>query len=151
MQRKELSCADVQWILEKLPTDIITTIILSYNPESLYILSDDLILKHDWRKQCQLTFNTHPDSETRDWLMIYYNLSQRSKQKRNIACGNFHTVIQRADGTLMSTGSNSLGQSGLGDMTIRNVFTNIPDVRKDIVAIACGYDHTIKSEWYDNE
>ena len=43
MQRKD-SCTDVQWILEKLPTDIITTIILSYNPESLYILSHNTIL-----------------------------------------------------------------------------------------------------------
>ena len=151
MQQKELSYSDIQWILEKLPQDIITTIILSYNPESLYILSDDTILKHDWRKQCQLTFNLNiPDSKTEDWLRIYYNLSQRSKHK-NIACGRHHTIILKTNGVLMSTGSNQYGQLGIGN-TGTNIFTEVPNIHssqtainssKDIVAIACGDSHTV--------
>ena len=100
-----------------------------------------MILKHDWRKQCQLTFNFNiPDSKTEDWLMIYYKMSQRSKHK-NIACGSFHTIIQKADGALMSTGLNEQGQLGLGVWNNINTFTEVPNIPKDIIAVACGSYH----------
>ena len=143
MQQKGLSYSDIQWIIEKLPQDIITTIIASYNPESLYILSKDVILKHDWRKQCQLTFNLNipADNETEDWLRVYYNLSQRSKHK-NIACGASHTVVIQRENEYLKSTSYNIGQLGLGTLNDTSIFTEVSNI-KDIVSIACGNHHTI--------
>src|SRR3989442_565678 len=61
----------------------------------------------------------------------------------NIACGAYHTIIQRANGTLLSCGYNYSGQLGQGDNKNRNKFEEIKGLPNDIVSIACGFNHTI--------
>ena len=63
---------------------------------------------------------------------------------KQIACGNYHTVILKNDGTVWSAGQNDYGQLGLGDSNYRNKFTQmIYNINNDAKQIACGALHTV--------
>jgi hypothetical protein len=48
-----------------------------------------------------------------------------------VACGEFHTLLLRRDGTVGATGWNAVGQ------------TSVPPAVSNAVAVACGLDHSI--------
>lgn len=48
-----------------------------------------------------------------------------------VACGEFHTLLLRRDGTVGATGWNAVGQ------------TSVPPAVSNVVSIACGLDHSI--------
>ena len=57
-----------------------------------------------------------------------------------MACGRWHTVIIREDGSVWSTGQGTWGALGLGDTNERHQFTNTGITAK---FVACGGWHTI--------
>jgi alpha-tubulin suppressor-like RCC1 family protein len=61
----------------------------------------------------------------------------------SVTCGAYHTIIQRADGSLMSCGYNAFGQLGLGDSTNRSKLTELKDMPSDVISVTCGAFHTI--------
>lgn len=64
-----------------------------------------------------------------------------------IACGDWHTIAMKSDGTVWAWGNNFYGQ--LGDETKTNSTTPVQvrnsdsSVLSDVIAIACGYWHSI--------
>lgn len=59
-----------------------------------------------------------------------------------VACGRYHTVAIKTDGTLWAWGYNKYGQLGLGDNRDRNLPAQV-GVATDWAMIACGNYHTI--------
>src|SRR2546425_209481 len=82
----------------------------------------------------------HGDNENRS---KFEEIKEVPNDIVNIACGYYHTIIQRANGTLLSCGLNNCGQLGHGDNENRNKFEEIKGLTNDIVSIACGGWHTI--------
>ena len=62
---------------------------------------------------------------------------------KEVYCGGAHTIILENDGTLWGTGYNTSGQLGLGDITDRNIFTQITTNTNDIKSVYCGYYYTL--------
>ncbi|AYV81559.1 MAG: chromosome condensation regulator [Harvfovirus sp.] len=60
-----------------------------------------------------------------------------------VICAMYHTIIRLTDGTLMSSGANSIGQLGLGDLKNRAVFEKIKLIKKNIVDIISYHESTI--------
>lgn len=56
---------------------------------------------------------------------------RRCAQTVGIACGEFHTLMLRRDGTVAAAGWNSAGQA------------DVPPSATNVVAIACGLDHSL--------
>ena len=70
------------------------------------------------------------------FTQVTTNINNDVKQ---IACGSYHTVILKNDGSIWSCGANNNGQLGLGDTTNRNTFTQVTN---DVKQIDCGDNHT---------
>ena len=63
---------------------------------------------------------------------------------KQIACGYYHTVILKKDGSLWACGSNTYGQLGLGDDNSRTLFTQVTtNINNDVKQVACGYSFTV--------
>jgi len=60
-----------------------------------------------------------------------------------VACGNFHTAVLLADGTVRTFGLNNSGHLGVNDTTTRQTPVQVFDISSSATAIACGYYHTI--------
>ncbi len=58
-----------------------------------------------------------------------------------VACGAWHTVALKSDGSLWTWGYNGWGQLGLGDNT-RQAHPHAGGTDTDWVAVACGGYHT---------
>lgn len=58
-----------------------------------------------------------------------------------VACGEAHTVVLTGNGQIFTTGANSSGQLGLGDVNDRNRFERIP--LASVVMVAAGRSHTV--------
>ena len=71
------------------------------------------------------------------------DLSLSRNRNDNIACGDDHTIVMRANGSLMASGNNDKCQLGLGDTKDRRQFTEITNIPKDVVGVVCGHRHTI--------
>lgn len=56
---------------------------------------------------------------------------RRCAQTVGIACGEFHTLMLRRDGTVSAAGWNTVGQA------------DVPPSATNVVAIACGLDHSL--------
>ena len=59
-----------------------------------------------------------------------------------ISCGNIHTGVLLADGTLRAFGYNGSGQLGVTGTTQRNTPVQVWGISSSAVAIACGYNNT---------
>ena len=85
----------------------------------------------------QLGLGTSGSTTYKTFTNVNTNINNDVKQ---IACGGYHTVILKNDGSVWSCGDNDNGQLGLGDVATRKTFTkvNIDNVKQ----IACGGGHT---------
>ncbi|KHJ79554.1 regulator of condensation, partial [Oesophagostomum dentatum] len=61
--------------------------------------------------------------------------NQQNVKVSSVSCGNFHTILLAADGSVFSFGSNCHGQLGTGDVVLP------PDVQ--VVQVAAGANHTV--------
>ena len=60
---------------------------------------------------------------------------------KQVACGRYHTMIVKNDGSLWGCGSGRY--VGLGDTTKRTMFTKVTaNINNDVKQVVCGYDHT---------
>ena len=86
----------------------------------------------------QLGLNSTTDKST--FTQVTTNINNDVKQ---IACGNYHTIILKNDGSIWASGDNQYGQSGLVSVTERNTFTQVTtNIYNDVKQIACGDDQT---------
>lgn len=61
-----------------------------------------------------------------------------------VACGSFHSVILKTDGSVWGSGYNSYGQLGLGNTSNYKKFTQATfGIYNDVVDIICGETHTM--------
>ena len=62
---------------------------------------------------------------------------------KQIACGGYHTVILKTDGSLYSCGNNGGGQLGIGTVTDNPTFTQVTtNISNDVKEVACGSTYT---------
>ena len=62
---------------------------------------------------------------------------------KQVACGNYHTLILKYDGSVYSSGNNNSGQLGLGTSSTTYVtFNKAKNINNDVKQIACGANHT---------
>ena len=62
---------------------------------------------------------------------------------KQIACGGYHTVILKKDGSLYSCGNNGGGQLGIGTVTDNPTFTQVTtNISNDVKEVACGSTYT---------
>uniref|UniRef100_A0A8L8Q1Q6 TNFR-Cys domain-containing protein n=1 Tax=Heligmosomoides polygyrus TaxID=6339 RepID=A0A8L8Q1Q6_HELPZ len=69
---------------------------------------------------------------------------QQNVKVSSVSCGNFHTILLAADGSVFSFGSNCHGQLGTGDVrskTEPQLVVLPPDVQ--VVQVAAGANHTV--------
>jgi alpha-tubulin suppressor-like RCC1 family protein len=59
-----------------------------------------------------------------------------------VACGNYHTAILLANGTVRMFGRNGEGQLGVNDTTQRNTPVQVFGISSSATAVACGTYHT---------
>ena len=76
-----------------------------------------------------------------------YMLTQATTNINNdvkyVACGSYHTIILKNDGSVWSCGNNASGQLGLGDTTNRTTFTQVTtNINNDVKEIVCGDNYT---------
>lgn len=75
------------------------------------------------------------------FTQVTENINNDVKQ---VACGFYHTVILKKDGSLWSCGNNGYGQLGLGDTTERYTFTQITtNINNNVKQVACGLQYTV--------
>ncbi|KHJ86412.1 regulator of condensation, partial [Oesophagostomum dentatum] len=70
--------------------------------------------------------------------------NQQNVKVSSVSCGNFHTILLAADGSVFSFGSNCHGQLGTGDVrskTEPQLVVLPPDVQ--VVQVAAGANHTV--------
>jgi alpha-tubulin suppressor-like RCC1 family protein len=60
-----------------------------------------------------------------------------------VACGNYHTAVLLADGTVRTFGYNIVGQLGVNDQTNRSTPVQVFGISSSATAIACGSFHTL--------
>lgn len=74
------------------------------------------------------------------FTQVTTNINNDVKQ---IACGEYHTVILKNDGSIWSCGRNDKGQLGISGAGNKNTFTQvITNISNDVKLIACGGSHT---------
>ena len=74
------------------------------------------------------------------FVQVTTNISNDVKQ---IACGHYHTVIIKNDGSVWSCGDNDHGQLGLGNTTPQKTFTQVTtNINNDAKQVVCGHYHT---------
>jgi len=59
-----------------------------------------------------------------------------------VACGEYHTAVLLADGTVRTFGSNGLGRLGVNDTTSRLTPVQVFGISSSATAVACGGVHT---------
>lgn len=71
-------------------------------------------------------------------------VEQKESDIKQIACGEYHAMMLKKDGTLWACGYNCNGQLGLGDYQDRLVFTQVLDnnINNNVTQVACGQYHT---------
>jgi alpha-tubulin suppressor-like RCC1 family protein/endonuclease/exonuclease/phosphatase family metal-dependent hydrolase len=60
---------------------------------------------------------------------------------KQIACGSYHSIILKIDGTIYVTGYNAFGQLGLGDTQNRDSFIKVSKL-DNVKQVACGANYT---------
>ena len=86
----------------------------------------------------QLGLNTTTDKTS--FTQVTPNINNDVKQ---IACGTYHTVILKTDGSLWACGYNYYNQLGLSDSANKHMFVNITtNINNDVKQVACGDNHT---------
>ena len=98
--------------------------------------TDGSIWACGWNNYGQLGLGTTDTNAHSTFTQVTTNINNDVKQ---IACGIYHTVILKTDGSVWSCGDNTWGQLGLNDTTSRTAFTQ---VTTDVKQIACGNNHT---------
>ena len=72
------------------------------------------------------------------FTQVTTNINNDVKQ---VACGTYHTMIIKNDGSVWACGFNNNGELGLGDSTNSNTFTQVTtNINNDVKQIACGGD-----------
>ena len=79
----------------------------------------------------QLGMNLGSNFSTSSFIKL--NISNVKK----VACGSWHTIILKEDGSVWMAGDNFLGTLGLNDNTDRSIFTEIPI--KNIIDVSAGF------------
>ena len=59
-----------------------------------------------------------------------------------VACGNYHTAVLLANGTVQTFGDNTNGELGVNDPTERNTPVQVFAISSSAIAVACGNYHT---------
>ena len=74
------------------------------------------------------------------FTQVTTNINNDVKQ---IACGEYHTIILKTDGSLWGCGLNGSGQLGLGYTNPRYTFERIANnINNDVKQVVCGNGHT---------
>ena len=60
-----------------------------------------------------------------------------------IACGSYHNILRKKDGSIWVCGYNEYGQLGLGDTTNRKTFTQVTTNTSSVKEIICGSNHSV--------
>ena len=80
------------------------------------------------------------DIDYNTFTQVTKNINNDVKQ---IACGEYHAVILKNDGSIWSCGRNDSGQLGISGADDKNTFTQvITNINNDVKLIACGGYHT---------
>ncbi|AYV83347.1 MAG: chromosome condensation regulator [Hyperionvirus sp.] len=129
--------------IKNLPIDL-QYIVLNYYPMALFILTRPELAEYDWFQLNKMIFGSMYSREMcsdDEMIKVYIDNSLRNKSK--IVCGGDHVYIRLVDGTLMSCGYNWFGQLGIGNNDSQHVFSEIKGIKKNIVEVICGENHTI--------
>ena len=102
---------------------------------TIILKNDDSLWSCGYNSRGQLGLGDTTDRTT--FTKVTTNINNDVKQ---VACGNWYTMIVKNDGSLWACGYNYYGQLGLGDTTDRNTFTKVTtNINNDVEQIACGY------------
>ena len=101
---------------------------------------DNRLFAFGWNKHGQLGIDKMDEC-----ALVPIELEKFSSHISHVSAGGAHTVLTLADGTCYSTGSNSVGQLGLGHLDDMRTFTKIEFVlsKVPIALTACGEEYTI--------
>jgi len=101
---------------------------------------DNRLFAFGWNKHGQLGIDNRDEC-----ALLPIELNKFACDISHVSAGGAHTVLTLADGTCYSTGSNSVGQLGLGHLDDMYVFTKIEFVlsKVPIALTACGEEYTI--------
>ena len=103
------------------------------------------IIKNDGSVWCcgyngngELGLNSTADKTT--FTQVTKNINNDVKE---IACGHYHTVIIKNNGSVWSCGDNDHGQLGLNNTTTKKTFTQVTkNINNDAKQVVCGHYHT---------
>ncbi|AYV82771.1 MAG: chromosome condensation regulator [Hyperionvirus sp.] len=134
---------DLASLFRELPIDI-RYVIIGYEYRVLFIVSTLERAKYDWFKLIKMNFGLSygRDLSKNEEIMSVYLMNCR-KERLDIE-GSYECEFKRLeDGTLVSRGRNSYGQLGVGDCLVRDLFSEIVGIGKNVVEVKCCSTHTI--------
>ena len=106
---------------------------------SVVVKNDGSVWSCGYNEYGQLGLNNNDNKYI--FTQVTTNINNDVKQ---VACGGWHTVILKNDGTVYSCGANNYGQLGLGNTTTYKTFTKVTtNINNDVKQIDCGYFHSM--------
>ena len=104
------------------------------------LLADGTVRTFGSNDQGQLGINESGASSSRETPVQVFGISSSATA---IACGQYHTAVLLADGTVRTFGSSSVGQLGINTSgTQRITPVQVFDISSSATAVSCGARHT---------
>ena len=100
------------------------------------LLANGTVVTFGWNNQVQLGVN---DTTNRPTPVQVWGISSSAVA---VACGQSHTAVLLADGTVRTFGANANGNLGVNDTTNRSTPVQVWGISSSAVAVACGQSHT---------
>ena len=101
------------------------------------VLSDGTVRTFGYNNYGQLGINLF--NGARNTPIQVFGISSSASA---VACGNYHTAVLLADGTVRVFGDNTTGQLGVNDTASRQTPVQVFGISSSATAVACGYVHT---------